>query len=66
VLLFAGWPGEALQAIQQAIRLSPHGLVNAFFTLGWAYQKTEQYAESIVALKRALALTPFYPPVYSL
>jgi TolB-like protein/Tfp pilus assembly protein PilF len=66
VLMFAGKPGEALQAIQQAIRMSPHGPVNAFFALGWAYQNTDQYAESIVALKRALALNSFFLPAYTL
>lgn len=66
VLMFAGRPGEALQAIQQAIRLSPRGPTNDFLILGWAYHNTEQYAEANVALKRALALTPLFPPVYSL
>jgi TolB-like protein/DNA-binding winged helix-turn-helix (wHTH) protein/Tfp pilus assembly protein PilF len=64
VLMFAGRPGEALQSIQQALRMSPHGPVGSFVILGWAYQNTEQYAESIVALKRALALTPFFLPAY--
>jgi tetratricopeptide (TPR) repeat protein len=66
MLLFAGRPGEALQAIQQAIRMSPYDVVNAFSVLGWAYQNTEQYAESIVALKRALALNPLNLPAYML
>ena len=56
VLMFAGRPRESLQAIQHAIRLNPHGMSFLSSILGWAYHYTEQYAESIVALKRALAL----------
>ncbi len=64
VLMWAGRPQEALPSIQHALRLSPHGPVNYFSILGWAYQSTEQYAESIVAYKRALALNPLYMPAY--
>ena len=64
VLMFAGRPLESLRSIQHAIRLNPHAHVIYFAILGWAYHDTEQYAESIVALKRALALTPFYPLAY--
>ena len=64
VLLFAGRPRESLQSIQHAMRLNPHGHVFDFAVLGVAYHLTDQYAESIVAYKRVLALTPFYPFAY--
>ena len=60
-----GRPLEALQSIQHAMRLNPYAHVIDFALLGAAYHNTEQYAESIVALKRALALTPFYPACVS-
>jgi tetratricopeptide (TPR) repeat protein len=64
VLLFAGRPRESLQSIQHAMRLNPYGHVFDFAVLGAAYHLTDQYAESIVAYKRVLALTPFYPFAY--
>jgi TolB-like protein/DNA-binding winged helix-turn-helix (wHTH) protein/Tfp pilus assembly protein PilF len=64
VLLLVGRPQEALRSIQHAMRLNPHGHVIQFAMLGVAYHFTEHYAESIVAFKRALALTPFYPAAY--
>src|SRR5262249_34124946 len=64
VLLFAGRPRESLQSIQHAMRLNPHGHVFDFAVLSAAYHLTDQYAESIVAYKRVLALTPFYPFAY--
>ncbi len=66
VLMLAGKPLESLRSIQHAIRLNPHAYVVYFIQLGWAYHCTEHYAESIVAVKRALALTPFYPLAYPL
>jgi tetratricopeptide (TPR) repeat protein len=66
VLMLAGKPLESLRSIQHAIRLNPYPFVPYFATLGWAYHNTEHYAESIVAVKRALVLTPFYPLVYPL
>ena len=35
--MLPGRPTEALQAIQQAIRMSPRGPVNTFYILGWAF-----------------------------
>jgi adenylate cyclase len=64
VLLYAGRPGEALQSIQHAIRLNPHASFNYFAILGWAYHATEQYAESIAAYKRTLALNPLFLHAY--
>jgi TolB-like protein/predicted Zn-dependent protease len=66
VLMVAGRPTEALQSIQQTIRLNPQAPVMYFFMLGWAYHSTEQYVESITALNRALARTPFLFLAYSL
>jgi tetratricopeptide (TPR) repeat protein len=48
------------------MRLNPHAPFYFLSTLGWALLSTEHYAESIVALKRMLALAPFYPVAYQL
>jgi TolB-like protein/DNA-binding winged helix-turn-helix (wHTH) protein/Flp pilus assembly protein TadD len=65
VLMFAGRPREALPSLQHALRLSPRGPIHYFAVLGWAYQFTDQYAESIAAYKRTLALNPLFPPAYA-
>jgi len=64
VLMFAGRPREALPSFQHALRLSPRGPINYFAALGWVYHATDQYAESIAAYKRTLALNPLYPWAY--
>jgi TolB-like protein/DNA-binding winged helix-turn-helix (wHTH) protein/Flp pilus assembly protein TadD len=64
-LILAGRPTEALPSIRQAIRLSTPAPLY-FFTLGWVYNATERYAESITALKQYLVWFPFNPVVYPL
>jgi TolB-like protein/DNA-binding winged helix-turn-helix (wHTH) protein/Tfp pilus assembly protein PilF len=58
VLVIAGRPAEAVQAGQQAIHLNPYAPPYYFHFLGWAYFSTDQYAESIAALKQVITRNP--------
>jgi tetratricopeptide (TPR) repeat protein len=66
-LNIAGRSGEAFAPIRTAMRLNPHYPANYPFNLGWAYWRTEQYAEAIPTLKDAISRNPnFLPPYVSL
>jgi tetratricopeptide (TPR) repeat protein len=58
VLNFAGRPEEALQAVEQAMRLNPRCPPWYLWVLGWAYRLTGRYAEAIAALKEAISRDP--------
>ncbi len=60
-LIFAGRPAEAIDKVEQALRLNPHNplYVGTYLTiLGAAYSLTGREEEAITALKRALSLFP--------
>ncbi|MGE4095559.1 MAG: tetratricopeptide repeat protein, partial [Candidatus Binatia bacterium] len=55
VLNFLGRPEEAIQRMEQAMRLEPyHYPANYLWRLGWAYLLAGHYAEAIAAAKEAL------------
>src|SRR5262249_9919459 len=58
VLTFAGRPEEALQVVEQAMRLNPRYPSHYLFNLGWAYHSTGRYAEAVATLKEALSRSP--------
>jgi tetratricopeptide (TPR) repeat protein len=57
-LNFAGRPEEALQALEQAMRLNPRYPPSYLFRLGWAYHMTGRYAEAVATLKETLRRSP--------
>jgi len=65
-LNLAGRPAEALESIHKAMRLNPHYPVGYPMNLGWAYQKTGQYAEAIAAEKDAMSRNPNFLPAYTI
>jgi TolB-like protein/DNA-binding winged helix-turn-helix (wHTH) protein/Tfp pilus assembly protein PilF len=58
VLIFAGRPEEALQAVEQAMRLNPRCPPWYLVWLGLAYQMTGRYAEAIATWKELLSRSP--------
>src|SRR5262249_29178955 len=61
VLTRAGKPEEAIEAIEQGIRLDPHFAALFSNQLGMAYYLAGRYAEALTALKRHLARYPANP-----
>jgi adenylate cyclase len=57
-LSFAGRPEEALQTVEQAMRLNPHYPPWYLFELGRAYCLTRRYAEAIATMKEAIRRNP--------
>jgi tetratricopeptide (TPR) repeat protein len=57
-LMFAGRPAEALQRMEQAMRLNPRPPPYYLFSLGWAYLLTGRYAEAVATLQEALNRNP--------
>jgi adenylate cyclase len=57
-LNWAGRPEEALQAMEQAMRLNPHYPPDYLRELGWTYYLTGRYAEAIAAAKEASSRIP--------
>ena len=55
---FAGRPEEAIEVVQQALRLNPHDPFYHIFTLGVAYRTMGRHAEAIAALQRVLSRNP--------
>jgi tetratricopeptide (TPR) repeat protein len=60
VLNVTGRPEDALQMMEQAMRLNPHYPPISSFQLGWAYNLTGRYAEAITTLKEALSRNPTF------
>jgi tetratricopeptide (TPR) repeat protein len=58
VLNFAGRPEEALQAVEQAMRLNPRYPPWYLLQLGLAYHMTGRYAETIAAFKEVISRDP--------
>jgi tetratricopeptide (TPR) repeat protein len=56
--LFAERSTEAIELLKKAIRLNPRYPFIYAFHLGWAYNLTGRYEESIAALKQALLRNP--------
>ncbi len=61
-LNFAGRPEEALQMVEQAMRLNPRYPPGYLFSLGWAYRSTGRYAEAIATLKESISRNPNFLP----
>ena len=59
-LNFAGRPEDALNLMEQAMRLNPRCPPWYLFHAGLAYQMTGQYAEAIATLKEVLSRDPNY------
>jgi len=57
-LSFAGRPAEALQAVEQAIRLNPHYPSRYMYHLGLAQFAANRLAEAATSLERAIAMNP--------
>ncbi|MGH8008053.1 MAG: adenylate/guanylate cyclase domain-containing protein, partial [Candidatus Binatia bacterium] len=60
ILSLAGRPEEALQLIDQAMRLNPHYPPSYLFALGQALYLTGQHEEAVHAFKRVLTRNPDY------
>ena len=58
VLNFAGRPEEALQSVEQAMRLNPRCPPWYLFQVGLAYRMTGRYAEAIATQKEAISRDP--------
>lgn len=59
VLNTAGRPEEALRALAQVKRLTPHSPPPSYtYDLGWAYRMAGRYAEAITALQEFLSRKP--------
>ncbi len=63
VLNQAGRPEEALRMIEQAMRLNPRYPPGYSFRLGWTYQLTGRYTESIAPFKESMSRNPSHAPV---
>jgi TolB-like protein/class 3 adenylate cyclase/Tfp pilus assembly protein PilF len=66
VLNFVGRPAEALQMIEQAMRLNPRYPPFYLFELGWAYTSMGRYTEAITTLREFLSRSPSHPPGHHL
>ncbi|MGE4089203.1 MAG: tetratricopeptide repeat protein [Candidatus Binatia bacterium] len=58
VLNIAGRPEEALQSVEQAMRLNPRCPYWYLYELGWAYRINGRYAEAIATLKEVIRRDP--------
>jgi tetratricopeptide (TPR) repeat protein len=58
MLNFAGRPEDALQMLEQAMRLNPHYPPMYLWTLGWAYSLTGRYTEAIATLQDFISRSP--------
>ncbi|NOT58120.1 MAG: tetratricopeptide repeat protein, partial [Deltaproteobacteria bacterium] len=58
VLNLAGRPEEALQSVEQAMRLNPRSPFWYLFHVGLAYQMTGRYAEAIAMQKEVIIQNP--------
>jgi tetratricopeptide (TPR) repeat protein len=58
VLNLAGRPEEALQSVEQAMRLNPRYPSFYLFQVGLAYRMTGRYAEAVAAQKEAISRDP--------
>jgi TolB-like protein/predicted Zn-dependent protease len=61
VLNLAGRPEEALQMMEQAMRLNPRCPPWYLISLGSAYRSTGRYAESVATLKEVISRNPNHP-----
>jgi tetratricopeptide (TPR) repeat protein len=61
---YAGRAEEAIEVVQQALRLNPHGPFFYLFTLGVAYRMMERHEEAIATLKKVLIRNPDYLPAH--
>jgi adenylate cyclase len=61
---FAGRPEEAIEVVQQALRLNPHDPFFYLFNLGAAYRMRGRQAEAIATLKRVLSRHPNFGPAH--
>jgi len=66
VLNFAGRPEDALQMMEQAMRLNPHYPTWYLVESGWAYHLMGRYDEAIAVLKTVLLHNPNMPSAYPL
>jgi Flp pilus assembly protein TadD len=57
-LSFAGRPAEALQAVEQAMRLNPHYPSRYMYQLGLAQFAGSRLQDAVKSLERALAMAP--------
>lgn len=60
ILLWADRAEEAIELVEQGMRLNPYYPAKYLWVLGFAYGALERYEEAIVAQKRALTLNPDY------
>ncbi|HEX9869172.1 MAG TPA: tetratricopeptide repeat protein [Candidatus Tectomicrobia bacterium] len=58
VLNLAGRPADALQMVEQAMRLNPRYPPLYLLELGWTYRMTGRYAEAIATLKEVISRMP--------
>jgi adenylate cyclase len=63
-LNLAGQPEEALQAVEQAMRLNPRYPPNYLFELGWAYRNTGLYDKAITTMKEVIRQNPDFIAAY--
>ena len=64
VLNVAGQPQEAIQVLEQAMRLNPYFSFDYLFNLGEAYALAGRYGEAEATLKKSLARNPDFWPSY--
>jgi adenylate cyclase len=64
VLNLAGRPEEALQSMEQAMRLNPRSPPWYLNQAGWAYRMTGRYAEAIAAFKEVISRNPNFIHAY--
>jgi len=60
VLIWADQAEEAIELVEQGMRLNPYYPAKYLWVLGFAYGALERYEEGIDAQKRALTLNPDY------
>jgi TolB-like protein/tetratricopeptide (TPR) repeat protein len=58
MLNFAGRPEDALQMLEQAMRLNPHYPPMYLWSLGWAYSLTGRYTEAVATLQEFISRSP--------
>lgn len=64
VLLLAGRSGEAISVLEDALRVDPHPVPGAFFTLGLAYYLNERYGDAVAILEAAIGRHPQHRSLY--
>jgi adenylate cyclase len=63
-LAFAGRPEEAIELIEQAMRLNPQYPPAYLLNLGIAYREVGRYEEALAPLKKVLTLNPNFAPAH--